>query len=324
MTSLKHRYQELVALTQIFLLREHPLKDKPFCLAAPSNHSFFQAGMKRSLSSAPYSKDSPPPQPIALNRPLPGRQPAVQSPSPDPQPQPGPILPSPDPLPPVNPPEHPFPDPLPPTTPPQSPSPDPQPPQIVRDKRPLQLEPLSATSFPTLDLSFKQTLRELFPHYPLCDNIPDDKIAKKVKNAWYQEKVIPPIIILSFNDQDKHLTFLKNVAQAISLRLAPARVLSGVQLEKEKQWETILREPHLRLVIASDYGLYLQPGLMKHYREVPKQAKHFLHQTPLLLLSDLNLYLKDPQLKALLWRAICKEFTLPHDSHTPPAGFSNS
>ena len=65
---------------------------------------------------------------------------------------------------------------------------------------------------------------------------------------------------------------------------------------------------NLRLIIASDYGLYLQPKLMAYYREVTQQGKHFVNNIPLLLLSDLALYLKEPQLKSLLWRAICKEF----------------
>ncbi len=71
------------------------------------------------------------------------------------------------------------------------------------------------------------------------------------------------------------------------------------------------QSPDLRLVIASDYDLYLQPELMKVYREAPQQGKHYLNKTPLLLLSDLSLYLKEPQLKSLLWRAICNEFAAP-------------
>lgn len=155
---------------------------------------------------------------------------------------------------------------------------------------------------------FGKLYRQLFPEIPLIETIPNDSFAIKIKNAWVNEQTIPPVIILSFRNQDKELAFLKNVAQAITLRLAPARVISALNWEKEKGWEEILNSPDLKLFIACDYDLYLQPALMKVYQEAPQQGKHYLSKTPLLLLSDLSLYLKEPQMKSLLWRAICNEF----------------
>lgn len=150
--------------------------------------------------------------------------------------------------------------------------------------------------------------RSLFPQWKLQTFIPTDEIAQKNKNAWLKSQEITPVIILSFQDNEQQVAFLKNIAQAISLRLAPAQVISATRIEKDNGWEKLLNSPQLSLVIAGDYGLYLHPKLRQFHKEVPQQAKHFLNQTPLLLLSDLNLYLKDPQLKPLLWRAICNEF----------------
>jgi hypothetical protein len=173
----------------------------------------------------------------------------------------------------------------------------------------LPLEPLS--SLGAQDVSeFWKLHRELFPDLPLSENVPGDSAALKVKNAWLNEQIIPPVVILSFRDCEKELAFLKNVAQAISLRLAKARVISVFKWEKENDWEKLLNSPNLRLIIATDYDLYLKPELMKLYREVPQQGKHYLNRTPLLLLSDLSLYLKEHQLKSLLWRAICNEFAI--------------
>lgn len=166
-----------------------------------------------------------------------------------------------------------------------------------------------ATASPHEFKEFWKTCQTLFPEWKLSEKIPCDAIAKKNKQAWLKNQEISPVILLSFHENEQQFSFLKNIAQAISLRLAPTRVMQADKLEKENGWEQVLNSPHLRLIIASDYGLYLQPKLMQFYREEPDQNKHFLNQIPLLLLSDLSLYLKEPQLKSLLWRAICNECT---------------
>jgi hypothetical protein len=302
MRSITECYAELLSLTQLFLLREHALTD--IRIADPTLLAFFRKKIAASPSLHQAKKTE-----ITTSTPL---QTSQRTPMPERSTS---LPPSPDPRPPETRPE-PLPSPtLPPPTKPGPSPPDPQPPviqdksrKISRDSKKLDLEPL-AEPLTFLDhRDFWKLFSTLFPELTLCESVPHDGFAKKLKNAWLNDQVIPPVIILSFQDGEKQLTFLKNLAQAISLRLAPARVLSASKLEKEKGWENILKTPTLRLVIASDYGLYLQPGLMHFYREIPKQGKHFLNHIPLLLLSDISLYLKEPQLKSLMWRAICNEF----------------
>lgn len=306
MIPIKEQYTELLALTQLFLLREDSSQTMRY--ADPSTHAFFQKWgtsplkQKETQPQVPLRATTLPPNPDP-------RPPERPSPKPDYVPTP----PKPDPMvPPIQP------DPI---TPPMQPEPT-QPP-IVQQRPPqaetkasalFKLEPLLTP--PVFDKRDSwQSMQTLFPQLELREKIPNDTLAQKMKKSWEKEQSIPPVILLSFHDAEPHLTFLKNLAQAISLRLAPARVLSALKIEKEQQWNTVLASSDLRLVISSDYGLYLQPHLMRHYREIPQQGKHFLNQVPLLLLSDLALYLKQPQLKALLWRAICNEFAvLPHKS----------
>ena len=182
----------------------------------------------------------------------------------------------------------------------------PQAPPSINNKG-IALEPISAKTRSDLT-EYWRLHQQLFPELSLREDIPNDGMALKIKNAWLEEHVIPPVVILSFHSEEKSLTFLKNVAYAISLRFTPAKVIAGAKWEKESGWETLLNTSTLRLIIATDYDLYLQPALMKVYREDPQQGRHYLKNTPLLLLSDLSLYLKEPQLKSLLWRAICNEF----------------
>lgn len=314
MTTIKERYKELLSLTQLFLLREYHLKE-----VKPVDPAIF-AFLRKKMATPESVQESPQPlskpiQPAQFAQ-IPTRATTVP-PSPDPHPPKT----RPEPMPPVKPEPIP-PQPLPPPSQPEPPSPNPQLPAIQDklgktnlDSKKFTLEPLAAPTASSDQSEFWKLFPNLFPDMVLCGSIPNDSVAQKLKNVWLDNQVIPPVIILSFHDEERQLTFLKNLARAISLRLAPARVLSASKLEKEKGWENVLKSSSLRLVIASDYGLYLQPGLMHFYREVPQQGKHFLNHLPLLLLSDLSLYLKDPQLKSLLWRAICNEFAA--SQHNP-------
>lgn len=310
MKSIKEHYTQLLSLTQLYLLREEQLYSHK--AVDPSVLTYFQTKMGTFSSSKKIGqKELSPPSFLPQSESFPLKM-TSQPPLPDPRPPE--ILP--DPVPPVHP-EPARPDPLPPTNPPAPEPVEPQPPIIHNqslgskfDSKKLSLELLTPKALLPINQEFWKLLPSLFPDLKLCTTIPSDQHAQKLKNKWLDNHVIPPVIILSFQQNDKHLAFLKNVAKAISLHLAPARVLSADQIEKEKKWETILTSSHLKLVIASDYDIYLKPQLMHFYKEVPQQNRHFLHQTPLLLLSDLSLYLKDPQLKSLLWRAIRNEFAL--------------
>ncbi|KIC71349.1 hypothetical protein [Candidatus Protochlamydia amoebophila] len=305
MENIREKYTQLLSLTRLFLAREHKLNET--LLSFPNSYAHFKPFLSHSLknqqsiknqtfASSNNAKLVPPPSSFSTD-------PYSKLPT------------SPD-LRPSTPPLTIFsPNPQPTTTEPENPQRQKKESEILKQvektKFPplLTLEPMVAVS-PTIEnQEFKEILKKIFPSYALSSTIPNDQFAKKLMNKWTYERQVPSIVILSFGNQESHLKLLKNIAKAISLRFAPSRVVSALKLEKEKQWNKLFEAKELCLVIASDYHLYLQPDLMSYYREEPKLGKHFLQQTPLLLLSDLDLYLKEPQLKSLLWRAICNELT---------------
>lgn len=272
MPDLKTEFAELVSLCQLYLLREHTPDQR--LVSDPKTYHFFQGSIKKEPPKI-VPKKIEPPKPTIINSPPPPPPPPTSRPT-----------------------EIPKPAPLPP----------PKPEIAAPLKAPapfFALEPFNAAT--TVDLEeYKNLIKTLFPNFPIRNDIPSDQKAKAIKNGWRLDKEIPPILIISVNDQDKHLAFLKNVAQAITLHIAPAKVISGPAIEKEKKWDEIVNTPGLRLIISNDYGLYLLPGLMLFYNEDAKEKKHYIKQTPLLLLSDVSLYLKEPALKAALWQMICK------------------
>lgn len=316
MKSIRSAYNELLRLTELYLLREHSLNEVRH--VDPPLLAYFKEQPLRKLASPIPKQETrplpivPPQQPLLPPQPpsartiqhstlIGGKAPFDQTPPTIKSPIVEESQKAPNPQPMTNSKEE------------RARAPSSSTSQEWKEKRFL-LEPLPAA--PRLDQSqWRKLCQEIFNDWPLQESIPGDTLAKKSSQAWLQSKETAPITILSFNDNPQQLHFLKNIAQAVSLRLAPAQVLSAPQIEKENGWEALLQSPRLRLVIASDYGLYLHPKLMTFHQEHTQQHKHFLHKTPFLLLSDLSLYLKQPKLKPLLWRAICNEFfALP-----PPA-----
>ena len=84
-----------------------------------------------------------------------------------------------------------------------------------------------------------------------------------------------------------------------SIKFCPA-----LKVEREKEWGNILKAPHFKLIISESSGLHLLQDLKKHHREEQKLARHYLNQSPLILLSDISFYLKEPSFKISLWQAI--------------------
>ena len=320
MNTVRKKYLELIALTRQFLLDEYHPKDQ--LLTNSDTHYFFCDRVKAlpSVNKTPINIPSNTPAISFTNTPL--AQPMRLTPIPPMQEPPSakpqipiahntvkPLPPSPEPV----------------KTPSLKAADTVNSPNKLETKpmtdssaktqsgfRPFTLEP--NTPSPLFEAhEMKNLMKKVHPQCPIHEYIPSDDQAKKIKNAWQMEVKIPSVVLLSFTNQKSHLTFLHNLAHAINQHLGTAQVISGSKWEQENKWDQLLESKELRLVIASDHGLYLLPNLMKNYKEAPKNAKHFLRKTPLVLLSDISSYLKEFQLKPLLWRTICSEFHSAND-----------
>ena len=115
-----------------------------------------------------------------------------------------------------------------------------------------------------------------------------------------------PISILSFGEPPEHKALLEQIGKAIDVYFGPAHLIDAEAIEKENQWEAFLSVADLKLILCCDYSLWQMGHLMKHFKEIPAAATRHLGKTPLFLLPDLSLYLKDPLLKRSLWKALCQ------------------
>lgn len=160
-----------------------------------------------------------------------------------------------------------------------------------------------ATSHKLPDEDIRKAFSKIAPHMLANRPIPSDEKARFIKNGWKEKHAIPLVPILA--SEEKTLSFLQNVAQAISLNFFPSRVLLLKDLEKQDMLSTLVDSTHVKLIISPDITLWNCKELMKHYQEIPQQKQRFLKNTPLLLLPDPSLYLKDPSLKRSLWNLLC-------------------
>lgn len=163
--------------------------------------------------------------------------------------------------------------------PPQSP-PDVQPLPDVPKK--VQLTPMAPIT--GLDLSdIKKKFIQNFPHHAVLDSIPEfEPIHKKTGEA----------IVIAFDDDPQHRTFLTNLTKAIDDSICSALLLDAAELEKNQTY------PHLRLVVASERELMNHPFLSKWTKEMQQKNCSFV------LLSTLSDYLASPKLKSQLWKQL--------------------
>lgn len=186
-------------------------------------------------------------------------------------------------------------------------------PPLAREEKPLEtkgarfsltLEPVNEVQEIEL-FSIRKDFAKLFPERQLLETPPDDALAKKMGQLWKAQQSTPPeVVILSFQEGPEQQFFLQKIKGAVNERLAPCVIFSALTIEKRQVWDKILLMEGLRLIVAFD-GIHSLPGLMSFYRESAEKTERYLGDIPFLQLSDLSLYLQQPQLKAALWQALC-------------------
>ena len=148
---------------------------------------------------------------------------------------------------------------------------------------------------------------KIAPALPLLWEVPGDAAARQHAQRWKTRNQAAKFSFLLFQEPEPQKELLKNLKEAVETVFGGARIVSAESIEKEKQWEAFLLSPDLRIAILCDYSLWQMPNLLQFYRELPTRAERFLLNTPLFLLPDLSLYLKDPLLKRSLWKALCQK-----------------
>ncbi len=159
----------------------------------------------------------------------------------------------------------------------------------------IELEPMQEKGSRTCDTKVLESLG--IPVIPTAK----DTIAKKVRFAYKDKKHIPEIPILHFGSV--HAKFLHNLAHAIGTKFGSSRVLNCSAIEEKEKWDVLKEARDVKLFILPDFVLAKYPMLQEGFLE--NGTSRLLFGKPLLLLPDLSLYMKDPELKRSLWNILC-------------------
>lgn len=144
--------------------------------------------------------------------------------------------------------------------------------KTIVEKKKFHLEPFPKPA--AIDLQdIRSVLVEKFPKITLLDSIPDNKVA------------ITPVVILYKQATPAELSFLKNLMQAISISLAKTSLFESFIIQQESLWKQVLESTELKLIITQDPITLPSP-------------------VPVVTLSTLSDYFKDPQKKQALWKEI--------------------
>ncbi|MCB1111037.1 MAG: hypothetical protein H7A37_07650 [Chlamydiales bacterium] len=267
MTSLKQQYKQLLEQTQSFLLQEYACRDS--VMTTDSDYAYFKEY---------FLKTRQQPKPAA---PLPSMSTPIPATTPKPKVA---VKPSPLPSPSLAVKE----EKAEPTLPPPS-----------EAKKGVSLEPMPAAAGADLK-EIRKIISEKFPHIKLHDNPPDDSEAKQRS----QRLRAPEVVFLSFHEPQEQALFLGKVCRAVDQQLAPAVIYPADKINKQNKWEAMLAMKQLSLIVATDVGIHSMPKLKELYRESSNKMHRYLGGVPLLLLPDLTIYLKQPELKRSLWKAL--------------------
>jgi hypothetical protein len=153
-----------------------------------------------------------------------------------------------------------------------------------KDHKSVSTETLAPINIDSL-LDIRQWVSSLFPNL-LLNHIPNDAKAKEIKDTWRQNQLQSAVIILVDSSlSTAHASFLQSVAKGISDRLVPASVMTY----SESELPNLLKIDLLQLILTTQ-------EVSEHLKECTK---------PIIPLGDLEVYLKHPAQKRILWQQIC-------------------
>ncbi len=153
---------------------------------------------------------------------------------------------------------------------------------------------------------FKQLFRKIAPHIAFVEEVPSDRKAEQLNRRWQTKSQAAPLSLFYMQESEPERLFLGRIQIALSTSWAPATLISAASIEQEDQWETFLLAPELKGMILSESTLWQLPRLIRFYTENPTQGTRSLGKVPLLLLSNLSMYLNNPSLKRSLWNLLCQ------------------
>ena len=150
----------------------------------------------------------------------------------------------------------------------------------------------------------KELLQKVAPEVKLYFGPIDDTKAKHLSRLYKYKSQAADISLLIGNEIVEHFRFFKNLSYALNKFFLPSRLVDGKFLERENEWETFLSSKDLKFIIVGESLFKKLKKLQIFFKEDKEKQSFYLKDKELFLLPDISLYLKEPTLKAFLWKTL--------------------
>lgn len=115
-----------------------------------------------------------------------------------------------------------------------------------------------------LDFSnLRKIIHEKLPLMRLVEQFPDDTEAKSLANLWSQEKKIPQVLILSFDENPKHQAFLANIRIALEVIGIDTQVANASKMERDLESDETASIERIKACRRKQLGFLQLAGIAK-------------------------------------------------------------
>lgn len=138
-------------------------------------------------------------------------------------------------------------------------------------------------------------------------NSPLKENHKKISKDFIEPLLLKDveIVTLILSNDENEVLLIEKLTHAIDTRIAKAKIVKALEIEKEDLWQKLISEASsLRYILISEMEFYKLPNLLKHYQAKPLRS---VLNIPLFLLADLKCYNQDVELKKSLWANLLRE-----------------
>ncbi|NBO24030.1 MAG: hypothetical protein EBU93_02170 [Chlamydiae bacterium] len=175
-------------------------------------------------------------------------------------------------------------------------------PKIIQSEKVDEAKPIDSFQ------DVKSILKSLFKELKIYDDLPDDKEAKLLAKLYENKSIFKECVILYEPSLKKGGSLLHSLTQAIEKRFTSCQLLSIEEIEEKEQLDILLKDKKIRLFICTQDLLWHHPKLLSHYIETTGSSIKRIGTKDLVVLLNLEYYLKDPLLKRSLWNQLMGYF----------------
>ena len=170
-----------------------------------------------------------------------------------------------------------------------------------------QLQPVESTIPTFRNEDFRQLFEQQLPNYQLVEDIPSDDQAKSISRRWQQKNREAVITVVLSDPSEQMRKFLHDLSNALRFKISPLACITSQQFETESKH--LLQSPVFKFLISTPHLLDSMPELQQ-YCTISKDGKKYFGPARLILLKGCERYFREPLQKKRLWQMLCAELGL--------------